>query len=59
MTLKDTKDLFINQLPSMAEALETCSLVEVEKDDRWNSKAMGAKIDISDKDAVYRELDKP
>lgn len=26
---------------------------------RWSSSAMGAKIDISDKDALYRILDTP
>jgi len=40
------------------EALGTCSLVELEKRDTWISAQMGAKIDLSDKDAVYDELDK-
>lgn len=26
---------------------------------KWVSAAMGAKIDLADKDALYRELDKP
>jgi|688.fasta_scaffold55617_9 predicted nuclease of predicted toxin-antitoxin system len=58
MTLKATKDLFQNQLPAFVEALETCSLVELERRDTWISAQMGAKIDLSDKDAVYGELDK-
>jgi predicted nuclease of predicted toxin-antitoxin system len=58
MTLKATKDLFQNQLPAFVEALETCSLVELERRDTWISAQMGAKIDLSDKDAVYDELDK-
>lgn len=58
MTLKATKDLFQSQLPAFMEALGTCSLVELEKRDTWISADMGAKVDLSDKDAVYRELDK-
>ena len=58
MTLKATKDLFQNQLPAFVEALGTCSLVELERRDTWISASMGAKVDLSDKDAVYGELDK-
>ena len=58
LKLKATKDLFQNQLPAFVEALGTCSLVELEKRDTWISAQMGAKIDLSDKDAVYDELDK-
>lgn len=58
MTLKATKDLFQNQLPAIAEALETCSLVELERREKWISSPMGAQVDLSDKNTVYRELDK-
>jgi uncharacterized protein (DUF433 family) len=56
--LTESPDLEKEDLQAITEALETCSLVEVERRDQWISKPMGAKIDLSDKDALYRDLDK-
>lgn len=57
--LTEFPDLEKEDLQAITEALETSSLVEVERRVRWISLPMGAKVDLSDKDALYRELDKP
>jgi len=57
MTLKATKEIFRNHLPAIGKALDTCSLVELEKNDFWITSPMGAKVDIPDKDALYKAME--